>query len=112
MRVLLSVHDQPSAPSLCLSQVQHGVLHIHSPISQVLSPTHNASPFDLPVTLRLLGAHQGDNAATATVAAAVLSNRGNLPGIDAGAVTQGLADAMLPGRFQVILGCNTPHFTG
>ncbi len=56
---------------------------------------------DLRVTLRLLGAHQGINAATATVAAAVLSMQGGLQGIDGTAITQGLADTTLPGRFQV-----------
>jgi folylpolyglutamate synthase/dihydropteroate synthase len=51
------------------------------------------------VALRLLGAHQLDNAAAAVAAAACLRQHG-LERIDLQAVAAGLEAAVLPGRFQ------------
>ncbi|KAL4858271.1 Dihydrofolate synthetase [Chlorella vulgaris] len=52
------------------------------------------------VRIRLLGAHQLDNAAAAVAAAACLRRHG-MRGIDMAAVAAGLAAAQLPGRFQL-----------
>ncbi|PSC74504.1 dihydrofolate synthetase [Micractinium conductrix] len=54
----------------------------------------------LDVSLRLLGAHQLDNAAAAVAAAACLRRHG-LDRIDLQAVAAGLEAATLPGRFQL-----------
>ncbi len=50
--------------------------------------------------MRLLGPHQGDNASAALVAAAVLKRQG-FHRITLQAAIDGLAEAALPGRFQV-----------
>ena len=61
-------------------------------------PTQPPS-FTADVALRLLGAHQLDNAAAAVAAAACLQQHG-LERIDLQAVAAGLEAAVLPGRFQ------------
>jgi dihydrofolate synthase len=57
-----------------------------------------------PIRMRLVGAHQRSNAATAAAAAALMAALDNKQGegVDARAVAQGLASAFLPGRFQVL----------
>jgi hypothetical protein len=66
----------------------------------LLSPSrHNPTLFCADVALRLLGAHQLDNAAAAVAAAACLRQHG-LERIDLQAVAAGLEAAVLPGRFQ------------
>ena len=61
-------------------------------------PPLHAAPAD--VQLRMLGSHQLDNAAAAVAAAACLHRHG-LGGITLQAVQAGLAEASLPGRFQL-----------
>lgn len=62
------------------------------------APAGATAPLDL--DLRLLGAHQLDNAAAAACAAAVLKQQG-FGGIALQSVARGLEAASLPGRFQV-----------
>lgn len=87
--------------------VQRAVLHLQPGVTWGRHDGDN--PTLLPVTMRLLGAHQGANAATAAVAASVVSQRG-LGEVGAAAVIEGLAAATLPGRCQVDLtGCDCMH---
>lgn len=65
-----------------------------------LAPPFGPSPCKTDVRLRLLGAHQLDNAAAA-VAAAAQARRCGLERIDLQSVAAGLEAAQLPGRFQV-----------
>lgn len=79
--------------------VQHATLRLRPSLTW---GTHNGDQpaMQLPITMRLLGAHQIGNAATAAVAASVISKRG-LPRVNVDAVVEGLSSASLLGRCQV-----------
>eukprot|EP00899_Mesostigma_viride_P029149 jgi/Mesvir1/9419/Mv01521-RA.1 len=134
-----SLSSSPSSPSLSLSTPSSPSTSPSSPSPSSLSaPTSPSSPspsslsappcdpllpgpWRLPPTrLPLRGRHQRDNAATAVCAALVLRKEG-WGGITQEAITQGLEETVLPGRFQilrhgdlaiVIDGAHTPSAAG
>ena len=59
--------------------------------------------------MQLLGAVQLDNAETAVAAALQLREDG-FPDVTDGAIAAGLAEATLPGRFQVLIAALSPVF--
>ncbi|KAL4430613.1 hypothetical protein ABPG77_005853 [Micractinium sp. CCAP 211/92] len=82
---------------------QRHVLTLRGQTAEVL--LGSGQPAEHDVQLRLLGSHQLDNAAAAVAAAACLHRHG-LERITLQAVKEGLAEASLPGRFQV---CQSPE---